>query len=427
VHPTFALATFAAELRDAHHRLDALAGEDAAADVRAVFSWSYQAVSDPAARLFLLLGLHPGPDIGAPAAASLAALPLAKTRRLLGELARANLIVEHTAGRYTFHDLLRAYAADLADTTDPDEERQTAAHRLLDHYLHTARDAARLLYPNRGLLALTPAQPGVTPEDPADHEQALAWFTTERAVLLAAVDHAEAAGFDTHAWKLVMTLSTFLSRRGHWHEQAAVGRVALTAAQRLADPLAQAVSHDNLAWAYTQLGHFDDAHTHLSHALDLNAQAGDQVAQADTHLTVGHLWERQGRHTESLDHARRALNLFRATDHRFGQARALNNVGWYHALLGDHRQALTYCQQALTRFEELGDRDGQAATPGTASATPTTTVATTPRPSPATSTPSPCTGTSAAATWKPPCSPTSATPTTPPATTRPPATPGNTP
>src|SRR5207248_6429651 len=107
VHPTFPLATFAAELRDTRNRLDALAGGDATTDVRAVFSWSYHALRHDAASMFRLLGLHPGPDITAAAAASLAALPLPRVRVLLGELARANLIVEHVPGRYTFHDLLR--------------------------------------------------------------------------------------------------------------------------------------------------------------------------------------------------------------------------------------------------------------------------------------------------------------------------------
>ena len=40
--------------------------------MRAVLSWSYQNLQPPAARMFRLLGLHPGPEITAAAAASLA-------------------------------------------------------------------------------------------------------------------------------------------------------------------------------------------------------------------------------------------------------------------------------------------------------------------------------------------------------------------
>src|SRR5262249_58321979 len=108
-HPPLPLRTLADELRGTTG-LDALSAGDPATDIRAVFSWSYQALSADAARLFRLLGLHPGPDVATPATASLAALPVARVRPLIAELARANLIVEPTPGRYTLHDLLPAYA-----------------------------------------------------------------------------------------------------------------------------------------------------------------------------------------------------------------------------------------------------------------------------------------------------------------------------
>jgi tetratricopeptide (TPR) repeat protein len=360
--PDTPLHTLAEQLRDTRHRWDTLTGDDPTTDVQAVFSWSYQALTPPAARLFRLLGLHPGPDIGVPAAASLTGLPVNETRPLLDQLARANLLTEHSPDRYTLHDLLRAYATQLAHTTDTDQQRHTATHRILDHYLHTAYTADRLLYPGRDPLALAPPQPGVAPEHPADRAQALAWFTAERPVLLAAVDRATTTGFDTHTWQLAWALWDFLDRRGHWHDWADVGRAAVAAAGRLGDPTAQAYAHRNLALAYTRLGRLVDAHTQLSHALDRATQVGDQAGQAHTHLKLAYLWERRGHHAQALDHARRALDLYRAAGHQDGQADALNAVGWCHALLGDPQQALTSCQQALTLQQGLDDHIGQAAT-----------------------------------------------------------------
>src|SRR5215470_6632314 len=257
IRPHGELRVLAEQLRDTGHRWQALTGDDPASDVQAVFSWSYQPLTPPAARLFRLLALHPGPDLSTAAAASLAGLPPSAVRPVLAELTGASLLVEHTAGRYTFHDLLRAYATDQAHRIDTDQQRHTATVRMLDHYLHTAYTAERLLDPGRDPITLTPPAPDVTPQHPVDHQQALDWFTVEHPVLLAAIDQAATTGFDTHTWQLTWTLQTFLYRRGHWHDQAAVGRAAVAISHRLADPTTQTHAYLALADAYIRLGRFD--------------------------------------------------------------------------------------------------------------------------------------------------------------------------
>jgi DNA-binding SARP family transcriptional activator/tetratricopeptide (TPR) repeat protein len=361
-HPGFPLHTLADELRAAHGGLDAFAGGEASSDLRAVFSWSYRALGDGAAGLFRLLGLHPGPDLTAPATASLAGVPIRRVRPLLDELTRAHLITEHVPGRYTAHDLLRAYAAELAGTTGTDAWRHAATHRMLDHYLHTAYAADRRLDPHRDVVDLVAPQPGVTPEDLADHDSALAWLTTEHPVLLAAVAHAAGDGFDTHAWQLARTLTTFFDRQGHWHDQAAAHRTALRATQRLADRPGQAHTHRGLARAYTRLGRYDDANDHYRHALDLYGELGDHVSQAHTQINLGWVCERQGDYRGALGHGESALDLYRVAGYRSGQADALNTIGWCHALLGDHHEALARCQQALALHQEIGNRHSLAAT-----------------------------------------------------------------
>jgi hypothetical protein len=222
--PGAALPGLAGELADAPQRWQTLTGDDPHSDVRAVFSWSYHALTPPAAHLFRLLGSHPGPDIGAPAAASLAGLAPDAVRPVLAELTRASLLTEPTVGRYLFHDLLRDYATHLAETIDSDEQRQQATGRILDHYLHTAHAADRLLDPSRDPIPLSPPRTGVTPQRLADHTQAMGWFTTEHLVLMATVARAAATGFVTHTWQLASTPQTFLNRRGHWHDQVTMGR-----------------------------------------------------------------------------------------------------------------------------------------------------------------------------------------------------------
>jgi DNA-binding SARP family transcriptional activator/tetratricopeptide (TPR) repeat protein len=334
--------------------LDGLDGGDPFTDVRGVLSWSYRVLGAEAARLFRLLGLHPGPDIGAAAVASLAGLTPERTGPLLADLVRAHLVTEHAPGRYTCHDLLRAYAAELVRNVDSAAERHAATHRMLDHYLHTAHAAALLLQPHREPLALPPAERG---EPLADYAQALDWFTAEQAVLLALVEREE-----SHAWPIAWALTTFLGRRGAWRDLAAAHRAALATAQQRGDRAGQAHAHRGLALACNELGLDDDAEAHHHAALALFTELSVHTGQAQTHLDLALVRERQARHADALDHANQALDLFRRAGNQFGLANALNAVGWHHAGLGEHQQTLVYCEQALALLREMGERYGQAAT-----------------------------------------------------------------
>ncbi|MEH1163971.1 BTAD domain-containing putative transcriptional regulator [Micromonospora sp. CPCC 205539] len=360
--PGFPLAALASELRDAADALDAFDGGDPATDVRAVFSWSYQALSPTAGRMFRLLGLHPGPDIAAPAAASLAGVPLRQARTLLAELARTHLLIEHSPGRYAFHDLLRVYATELTHELDGDGERQAAVRRLLDSYLHVAYAGARLLQPFRDPIDLEPARPGVAAVAPVDAEQAMAWFITEHPVLLNTVTRAADDGLYGHAWRLAWTLADFFDRKGHWQDWVTTHETALTSADLLADHRAAATVRRGLGRARAQLGQFAEAHAQLRQAAHLYGQLGDVTGQAHTARSIAWVCSRQGRHREGLAHAQRALDLFEAVGDRALQARALNSVGWQYAQLRDHGEALHHCRRALQLLREVGDRFGEANT-----------------------------------------------------------------
>jgi DNA-binding SARP family transcriptional activator/tetratricopeptide (TPR) repeat protein len=361
--PGFPLSVHADELSEAPSGLVAVDGGDPASDVQAVFSWSYRTLSADTAKMFRLLGVHRGPDITAPAATSLAGLPAAAVRRSLDELVHAHLVAEHVPGRFALHDLLRRYAAELAEAQESDADRHAAIHRMLDHYLQTAYRAMRLLHPHREEPILPPSQqPGVVPEAPADHRRALDWFAVEHPVLLAVVEQAATAAFDVHTWQLAWTMASYLDRQVHWSDQAAVLEVALDAARRLGDRAAQARARRLLARAYTRLGRYDDAHIHLRDALEMYAELGDDTGQAHAHFALGSTLEWQGNHGDALGHARRALDLYRAADDRTGQANTLNAVGWCHALLGNYGDALAYCREALILHQELNHRHGEAYT-----------------------------------------------------------------
>jgi tetratricopeptide (TPR) repeat protein len=361
-NPRLLLAGLAHELRETRG-LDALDGGDTRTNVRTVFSWSYRALSASAARLFRLLGMHAGPDIGVLAAASLAGEASARTRALLIELTRAHLLTQQSRGRFAFHDLLRAYSRELGDTPDSAAERRAALHRVLDHYLYTAYRADELLRPNREeTLGLIPAVEGVTPQKLSDHRKALSWFDTEYQVLLAALRQAVSEGFDVHTWQLAWALTSFFDRQCHWHDAVASQQAALDAANRLGDLYGQAVSHVSLANAYTRLGRHEAAKSHLEKAVHLYEELEDKTGQAQAHRSIAWVFEQMGECREALPYAQRALELSRAAGQRTGQARALNAIGWFHLQLGAPEEALVHCQLALALHKEIEDQIWQANT-----------------------------------------------------------------
>lgn len=356
--PGFPLATVAAELRGTRHRLDGLDAGEHAANIRAAFSWSYRLLHKPAATMFRLLGAHPGPDISVAAAASLAAVSAPSARATLAELVRANLLQEQSPGRFTLHDLLRAYAAGLCEQN----ERRYAARRVLDYYLHTARAAVGLAYPVARQISISAPGPAAAPERLTDADQAVAWLQAEHRVLLAAAGAAANGRLYVHAWQLPTVLQEYLARRGHYLDWAQGQQTALAAADHLDDRAAQACAHCSLGEALIQLGSLAEARDHLHHALDLYRKLGDEAGQAACQCGIARICEARGDHSRALYHARRALRLYRAAGDQARKAAALNGVGWYYALLGDSQRALGYCRLALELQRETGNRFGEAAT-----------------------------------------------------------------
>lgn len=360
--PKRPLTELAAELHDARGRLDALEAGDAVTNVRAVLSWSYDQLSAPAARMFRLLGVHPGPDISLSAAASLAGMPRAEAGAALRELVRTHMVAEYLPARFTFHDLLRAYAADQAERIDPQPERRAAVHRVLDHYLHTAMAASYRFSPFRSPLQLPGPQPGVLPADVTDKDQAMAWFDAEVPVLLALISYADANEFDSHAWQIPWTLGPFFNRRGRWQDYTATQQTALAAASRLGDALALAHAHHLLGHVQAQTGAYEDADPNFRRALDEFRELGDRANEAVVLNGLAGMLEKQERYPEALAVALDALRMLKAVGHWWTQATLENGVGWLYAHLGQYDRALTHCQRALSLHRDSGHRGGAADT-----------------------------------------------------------------
>lgn len=354
------LAALADELE--RERLDALDIDDPTTGVRSVFSWSLRSISEPAARLFVLLGLHPGPDFAVEAAASLVALPVEEARRALRELVARSLLTAMDSGRFSLHDLLRDYAAERV-TEMPEEERSPALRRMLDHYLHTAHACWQQLQFNSPPIVTAPPAAGVVLEPVADAGSAWAMFDVEHRVMLNAVERAEGLGADDFIWKVMFVMHGYLSREGYVYDVASGHRLGLAAAERLGDFHAQSLMHRRLAATLISFNEFDQGERHLREAIRCAQPAGDVLAEAHLRRGLAFTYERQGRLAEALDVLAEVHPRIEGHSDAYEVGRHLAALGRAHHNVGDAERALELCLSASRKFGET-EYNGQDEGPG---------------------------------------------------------------
>ncbi|MEU6264516.1 AfsR/SARP family transcriptional regulator [Saccharopolyspora shandongensis] len=356
-NPDFPLSVLAAELQDTSERLDALDAGELATDLRAVFSWSFQAVRTEAASLFQLIGAAPGGDIGLPAAAALAAAPISRTRLLLRELETAHLVQQRSPGRFRMHDLLRAFATDRAGR----EQTRTALPRLLDWYTHATRAAMDLVHPNRRRIGSLAKAPAVPLPRMADRGAAMEWLETEHRNLVASIEFACAGGWPTHAAELTQPLGRFFLLRSQLADWIRTHQSVLDAAGDSAPADLQAETRTNLGTAFTVAGRLDEAIVQFQRALPLWRHAGNRRGEANALGNLGSACVLRGRYPEAVEHSLRAASLSGELGDIIGQANALNTLGIVHARLGDYERSEEHLRQALRLYRQSDDQYGAAA------------------------------------------------------------------
>ncbi|MFD6444591.1 BTAD domain-containing putative transcriptional regulator [Promicromonospora sp. NPDC060204] len=374
--PGFPLSAVADELADGGARLDTLGDDDAMADVRSVFATSYRALTPEAARLFRLLGVHPGPDVAGAALAALYGDPDGGAGdddggsdgdgdgdgarnddgddvagRALAELVRVNLVTEHAPGRFAMHDLVAEYARERAREDETQEWRDAAVGRVTAWYLGVALEMDRRRWPARVRQEFVrdPGPVRVPDEEPA------AWFHAERTVLFAVVTAAREHGFRGEMLSLVWALYSTLS---HHAEQRDALWTVLVAARDVAvevrDRRAELWCTRYLAALAAAAGRRRACEELRRRTVDLAAELGDvRGLQLAHHGYAGDL-VRWGRHDEAVRQAEQALVHGRRSGDPFHEAHALNILAWALAHAGDLDRALPLAERALGM---LNDRD----------------------------------------------------------------------
>jgi tetratricopeptide (TPR) repeat protein len=389
--PWMPLNELIGDLRDESALWDALssADDDEADAVRTVFAWSYRALQEDVARLFRLLGLHPGAEFCLSAAAAISGLTRNRVRYLVEALLSAHLLEQTGPDRYQFHDLLRAYAIDQVRNGETDDTQKAALHRVLNWYLHTADTARAAAAPGRHRMPITldPPDSAITPMRFPTYSEAVDWYDTERSNLLASVSAAAENGFDRIAWQLPAVLAGIYDNRDPVETWFAAEEIALSAARRLSDRYAEAVLLDRQGIKYrkrhqldnaiqtftaaveifreldvergearslhnlglTQLNYnrLPEAEETLNRSLDIAQRLQDNALSGLAHMNLGVAYQDLDRLADSVHHLSAALRIFRDEQDPALEAQVLRELSAAQRELGQLAEANNSIQQAL--------------------------------------------------------------------------------
>ena len=348
--------SMARRLRDERRRLDELKVGDLA--VRASFQVSYDSLQrgdevDPA-RAFRLLGLWNGPTIGLRAAAALVgAADEGAVADALEGLVDAHLLESPDADWYRFHDLLRFYATERAQAEEAGAEQAAAVQRVLRWYLHTADAAANIVAPHRYRIPDSGAAAGQSPPWLATVDEALRWYDSERANVIAATRQAARSGLHDVAWRLPTALYPLFNRRDNWADCITSHRLALDSARVHGDRQGEGWVLTNLGQALARVKD-REALGHLEQALAIRRELGDRDGAAQSALVMADAYLAIQGPEVALEHFRRSLEMLREADMPHLLGICLNNLGEVYLELGQLDEAADCFRQAWEVASSVG-------------------------------------------------------------------------
>ena len=357
-HPSWTTAELATDLTAARDRLALMRAENLS--VAAAFDLSYQDLTDDQQQLFRRLGLHPGTDIDAYAAAALGGTDLATARFRLEALYDLYLLTEPAHGQYRFHDLIGEHARALA-ADDPEADREAAVDRLMRYYLQTALAADRYLARRTppGKTARPEIPPAHVPELP-DRESAVTWMNAERFNLHAVIGYAATHDRPQYAMAIATAMHGFLRSQAHWDQARTLYDAVLTVARQTGDRLAQANALADLGDMQTLTGYYRTAIGSHQQALELYRGLGDRLGEANALHKLGIVQQAAGGYQAATVNLTRALEFHRELGDRLGEVNDLHQLGIVQYETGDWPMATASQEQALRLRRELGDRLGEA-------------------------------------------------------------------
>jgi tetratricopeptide (TPR) repeat protein len=357
-HPAWPVQRLVQLLAGEQDRLARLGAGDL--QVRAAFEVSYAQLAGVDARLFRLLGLHPGPDFDTAAAAALAGTEPEAAGPVLDRLAEAHLVTEDAAGRFGLHDLLRLFARGTCQQADSPADRDSAEAGLVGYYTGLAGFLDSCVDPQlRPPTAQAAEQAGIPLPS---MREALAVFQTERPGLLAALGLAAQRGWDQQVQRLSGSTVDSLTILRYLDDLLTVGETALAAARHAGDQAAEGRALINLGGAYRELGRYEEAITSCQQSLAIKRKIGDRHGEGQTLGNLGLAYQELGRFEEAITSCEQSLAIKREIGDRPGEGITLINLGHAYLKLRRFEEAITSYHQSLAICRETGDQPGEGRT-----------------------------------------------------------------
>jgi tetratricopeptide (TPR) repeat protein len=322
-----------------------------------VFEFSYLALNPLTQRIFRLLGRYPGVEFSGAAANALAG---ADTEDALTELVEAHLLDQSGAlDRYQFHDVLRGYAAILAERDEYAEDRVAAERRLLSFYLHSAANAYHEVFPYWPGVPLVAIESGVRPVDFTDDEGATAWFEQEYVNISSILNMAVEREHHEIAWRIPHVVVPALIRYAHMSEAKRAWEIAVSSARVAGDEDGEGSSLNDLGLFLLQLGDHDAAQPWFELGLRFAERVGNDTGIAASLHNIARVEAARRRYPQALELFERALDVAVGSGNGMIEAATMHKIGETCRLIRRYDQALNYLQQSLFLRRRMGNAHGQ--------------------------------------------------------------------
>ena len=347
-------------LRAEEHKLDELRATGMS--VEATFQVGYRALAPAQARAMRLCALLNAADFPVAVAAVLLGQLEQETEEQLEHLVEAGLLEPHSADRYRFHDLVRAFAARLADREDPAADREAALVRLTI-FLHGTLLQAMNATEQAGSLSTHLFCAPQTGLRFADAEQARTWLLAEHTLLVSVFSRvlreAPDAARIVLAALAVIALSGLFAGPAHQRELERLTDQAVAATELDDDRGWQAQARHIRAWLAFIRGDLTAAETDLREAIRRARTVDDAVTLFLSTRLLSIVLADQGRTAQAVEFFAESEAVAGAEDDPASPAYFSREISRLFTVLSSDQAEVNIC--AAQHVYEVSDRLRQEA------------------------------------------------------------------